>query len=182
MPSLETFRPLPKAEPKQKKSRQKEDEPLVAPDILSWKTAEYDFREKGADWYWVIVIIAGALIIASFFLRNFLFGVLVFFGTFALMMQGSRRPRTITVRLAGDGIHVDDRLFPYDTLESFWIFYEPGRHKELSILSRHTILGNIKIPLGTTHPGEVRDFLKRFVQEKRQEESFTSIVADWIGL
>ena len=144
---------------------------------LSWRAPEFVYYQKSPDWYWALAIITLALIIVAILQKNFLFGVLAMIGSFAVLLYSVRRPKMCTIVLSGAGVQIDDRLFPYDALKSFWIFYPQGGEKELSLRSERAIMPHIKIPLGTTNPSEVRKFLISYLPEQKQEESFIDILA-----
>lgn len=148
---------------------------------VRWQAPEYTYYPKSSDWYWVLGIIALALLVYAIMAGNFLFAVLILVGSFALMMYGERHPRIVTVSISGEGVRIDDRLFPYETLHSFWIFYRAGGLKELSIESEKMLMPHLKIPLGDADPTQVRSVIVEYLPEKPQEESFIETIARRIG-
>ena len=151
------------------------------PQKITWQTPEYAYYSKSVDWYWALVIITIALAGVAIYTYNFLFAVLIVIGAFAIAMYAVRTPRIVTVVISGQGVQIDDRLFPYDALQSFWIFYHPGRLKELSLRSEKIAMPHIKIPLGSTDPNEVRELLLKYIDEVPQTESLIDTLAHFLG-
>ena len=148
-----------------------------APRKIAWQTLEYLYYEKSADWYWALGIIAIGLVAVAILNHNILFAIFIIIGAFALALYAVRRPRTITIAISGEGVRIDNRLFPYEALQSFWIFYLPGGTKELSLRSQKITMPLIKIPLGDTDPNEVRELLIAYLDEKAQNESLIDALA-----
>lgn len=147
---------------------------------LVWEASEYIYYRKSPDWYWALGVITLALLIIAYLSGNFLFGALVVIGAFTVLLYGARRPNIATFKLTGAGVQIDDRLFPYDGLKSFWIFYHPGGVKELSLASEKVLVSYLKIPLGDMNPNDVRSFLLQFLPEKAQEESWIDIITHYL--
>ncbi len=156
-------------------------EPESLPPYIEWQTPEYLYYEKSADWYWTLGIVTLGLVIVAVITHNVLFASLIVVGSFALVLYAVRAPRTIMIRISGSGVRINDRLFPFEALQSFWIFYRPGGLQELSLRSQKAIMPHIKIPLGDTDPNEVREFLKQYLDEEIQHESLIDILAHIIG-
>ena len=144
---------------------------------LRWQAPEYIHYEKTADWYWSAGVIMLALLVSSYYLESILFAFLIVIGGVAVMLYGARRPNTITFEVSGMGVRVGDRLFPFETLQSFWIFYRAGDTKELSIRSEQLLVPMIKIPLGDQDPTALRELLLDFMPEVAQEESLVDVLA-----
>ncbi len=144
---------------------------------LRWQAPEYTHHEKTADWYWAVAIIIIALLVSSYYLESILFAFIILVGGCGILIYGSKTPEIFTFEVSGAGIRIGDRLFPYETLQSFWIFYSIGDTKELSIRSDHMLVPMIKIPLGEQNPTELRELLLNFMPEVAQEESLVEVIS-----
>ena len=145
--------------------------------MLRWQAPEYIHYEKTADWYWSAGVIMLALLVSSYYLESILFAFLILIGGTAILLFGARRPNIVTFEVSGMGVRVGDRLFPYETLQSFWIFYRAGDIKELSVRSDQLLVPMIKIPLGDQDPTVLRELLLEFMPEVAQEESLVEVLA-----
>ena len=154
-----------------------EEEPVESGEHISWQTAEYQYYQKSRDWFWALFIMTAAFLVVAIITRNFLFGALMIIAGFTIALLGGKKPRQVEITLSGRGIQIENNLYLYETLTSFWIFYHPPDSKELSLKSEKGFMPYIKIPLGNTDPALVRRFLLEFLPEATQEESLIDIIA-----
>ncbi|HBT81136.1 hypothetical protein A2757_02440 [Candidatus Giovannonibacteria bacterium RIFCSPHIGHO2_01_FULL_48_47] len=145
--------------------------------LMSWEAPEHELREKTPDWYWAVGIIAFGFLILAILLKNFLFAILVLLGGFTVAMYGVKQPKIVNFAITSRGIKVEDKLYPYDNLQFFWINYDPPHVRELYLISKKTFQPQISIPLGQADPNEVREHLIKFLEEKEIEESLFDTIA-----
>ncbi|MDE1874634.1 MAG: hypothetical protein KGI79_01750 [Patescibacteria group bacterium] len=136
-----------------------------------WQTPEYVHVEKTSDWYWTVGIIAAALVIVSVIFGNALFGLVLAIGAFALTMFASRPPRVISVEISDRGIMIDKTLYPFPTLESFYVDEEHHHGPRLILKSRKVVMPLIAVPVALESEGE-RDGLRAFLSAHLKEEIF----------
>ena len=89
--------------------------------LISWNAPEHFHVEKRSDWYWSVGIITLALAVVAFIFGNIITGIFVLVGASALVIHAARVPRNIYHEVNDRGIIVDNTLYPFLTLESFWI-------------------------------------------------------------
>lgn len=117
---------------------------------------------------------SGNYLAAFFFLMA---GIIVAYGIY------QRKPREVVCKIRAQGVQINRDLYPYETLKSFWIFYDPPHHQELSVRSRKAFTGGyIKIPLGNEDPVKIRKILIKFLPERKQEEALVDVFARMVGL
>ena len=145
--------------------------------LMSWEAPEHELREKTPDWYWAVGIIAFGFLILAILLKNFLFAILVLLGGFTVAMYGVKQPKIVNFAITSRGIKVEDKLYPYDNLQFFWINYDPPQVKELYIISKKKFVPQIFIPLGQADPNLVREHLMKFLEEREIQESFVDVIA-----
>lgn len=143
----------------------------------SWRAPEYTYHEKTPDWYWGFGSVAAALLFIAYLTESVLFGFIIVIGGFGMLLYTVRKPHIVTISVTGQGIEIDDRLFPYETLHSFWIFYRPGERRELILKSSRGLAHTIKIPLADANPVEIREYLLQYLPERAEEESMLDILA-----
>lgn len=144
---------------------------------IAWETPEYIYYPKSPDWYWAVGIISLALILIAIFTGNLFFAIFAAVAGFTIALWGARKPKIVTIRLDGNGMRVNERLYSYQELVSFWIHYHPPFVKEISFTAKSAFLPYVRVPIGNENPAEVRAFLMRFLPEKIQEDSLIDIVA-----
>lgn len=151
---------------------------------IIWHTHEYEHREKTQDWFWAVGIITiSALIIAVLF-GNYILAILIVISGFCLILFGNKEPDHIRFEINGAGILIDNTLFPYGTLHSFWV--ENNDHLEaesnLFIRSNKTLVPLIHIPLiWEVDPEEVRAHLLTHISEEEHYQSFSHRLLQHLG-
>jgi len=136
---------------------------------IEWEAPEYEFAEKNADWFWIVGIVVFTIIVLAFLFDNFLLGVLAIIAGFTVVMFGARKPKTISFSITKQGIQVEDRIYLYDSLTSFWVDDKP--HRQILILeSERMVMPHIIIPLSGVDPDEIKKALSQFLKEKHLNE------------
>jgi len=153
----------------------------AAEPFLEWETFEFEFDENRS----VTLLLLGVLVIlgsiAAFFFWNALFGIALFLAGGIVIAYAYQPPRLMRCAITPRGVEVGRRLYLFEDLRSFWIFYDPPRLKELVLESRKTIMSRIAAPLGDLDPLRLREVLLRFLPEQRQEESLIDILGKHLG-
>ena len=139
--------------------------------LLSWEAHEYFHHKKGTDWYWWVGLVAVLLLALGIYQKSFLFCVLVLVSWFTITLYAVRPPQNVRFTITERGVLVKSILYPWQNIKSFWIFYNPPLHKELSLESKKAFMPYIKIPLGNTSPDKVRETVKKYLPEVEQQES-----------
>lgn len=146
------------------------------PAKIEWTTSEFKKYKRKKNWFILPALTALILIIIAILLKNFLFAILIIFAALAVYIYAQKEPRKIKFSISGEGIQIEQTIYKYEDLKSFWIFYEPPEVKELSIRSKKMFMPYIKLPLGDQNPAKIRKLLLRFLPEKKHPES---IIDEW---
>src|SRR3989338_698485 len=124
------------------------DETLSGNILLIWDAPEYEYYEKTTDWYWWVGLIAVILLGIGVWQKSFLFAVLVLLSWFTIALYAVRKPQLITCAIAERGLVVGTKLYLWQDIKSFWIFYNPPSHRDLSIASKKQLSPSLRIHLG----------------------------------
>ncbi len=144
---------------------------------IKWQAPEFEQQEKNKSWFVIAGLVALGLFLWAILTKNFIFAILIALSYFSISVYAIKKPKKIKLAITPRGVKIDNSLYEYDNLRSFWIFYSPPYLKELSIRSRKTIMPYIKIPLGETNPAKVRKILIKYIPERKQEESLIDNLA-----
>ena len=139
---------------------------------LVWQAPEFEYHSKNKSWVLIPGAVAAVLFIWSVLAGNYLFALLVILAYFSLSIYAFKRPTLVRIAITSKGVKVNQALYEYENLNSFWIFYDSDGVKELSLKSKKVIMPYIRIPLGKANPVKVRQALIKYLPEKKQEESF----------
>lgn len=147
---------------------------------ISWETLEYEFKEKSSDWLWIFGILCFVIATVSVIFGNFLFAVLIIVGAFAMLLYAYRRPQLVTFELNEVGVVIGKMLYPYASLESFWV-EQNEKPPKLLVKSKKTLMPLFSIPLGNTKPELVRSHLEKFMQESELREPAVQKILEHFG-
>lgn len=148
---------------------------------FTWQTTEYVHQEKSPDWYWTVGIIATALVVISVIFGNTLFGLVLAIGAFALAMFASRRPNVILVNVHDKGITIDKTLYPFVSLQSFYIDESHRYGPQLIFKSKKMIMPLIVIPLETEKTDDLRTFLETRLKEEKVNPGLLHTLLESLG-
>src|SRR3989338_3047486 len=172
----------PEMEREEKRIAEREAEELATSAVLlEWLTFEYDHLPKGRRWFIWGGAAAALLILVGLYTRNYFFTIFVALAAFVVYLYAVRPPKEVYCAVTPRGVQIGRRIFEFESLVSFWIFYEVGGMKHLSLHSKKALLPFIRVPLGEMNPVELRTTLMRFVPEEEQEESFAEIIGRLVG-
>lgn len=152
-------------------------------DPFIWKAHEYYFQEKTSDWYWAVGIIGFSIAVIAIIFGNILFSLLIIVSTLALSLFASKEPRLLRFEINKSGVIIDKTLFPFGTLESFWVEDNKhlGRPSQLFLKSQRVMVPIIAIPLEGTDPEDIRDFLLDHLLESHHVEPLGQKLLEYFG-
>lgn len=148
--------------------------------IISWKAPEHLHVEKSQDWYWAVGIITLALAAVAFIFGNIISGIFVLVAAVALVLHASKPPRILYHEVNDRGIVVNDILYPFVSLESFWM---PHDHlpAKLIVKSRKTFMPYIIIFIDEIDPEDVRNVMLKYIAETEHHEPLLKHLLERFG-
>ncbi len=149
-------------------------------EIITWDSHEYHHFEKNADWYWSLGIIAVSIAILCILFNNLLFAAFIIVGAIAGALYAAREPELAHVELRPHGVKVNNIMYTYHSLESFWV--EEFEHPEVLILkSKHLLMPYIIVHLSHVHPDDIRVYLRMHLKEVEHHESLIHKLFEYLG-
>lgn len=139
--------------------------------LLSWQAPEFEKYEKGKDWFLVFGIVIVVLVVVSLIARAFLPAITFIMLGAVIFIFSQKSPRDIRFSIRRDGVLINNKLYEWSTLASFWIFYKRGELKVLSLRSKKPLMPYIHLPLGDQNPVHLRRVMTKYLPEEEQEES-----------
>ena len=150
--------------------------------VIAWNVHSHVHRERTSDWYWALGLIALVGAAASIFFGNTLLAVILVVGAASVGVLASRTPREHGVRIDARGISIDGTLYPYASVQSFWV-EESGDAPRLFVSTSGIIAPHLTLPLqDRARAGQVRSFLKKYATEEEQGPHFGEHIAEFFGL
>ena len=143
----------------------------------------YEERQRSVDWYWAVGIIALVIAVVAIIYRNYLLALLVIVGVFALLLYAARKPRMVLFELAPSGIRINNVLYPYAALRSFWIHHHRGGTPRQNCYHvRKTFMPYIIIPLpDSPRADDMHRFLAERLKEEEHPDSLSEVLLERLG-
>jgi hypothetical protein len=148
---------------------------------ITWEAPEHHHVEKGNDWFFALIIIVVALVVVAILFDNLLFALLLGVSGLALLIAAAKKPNIIPFAVTMRGVKIDDRIYPYSTLESFRIEEEDPKGPQLLLKSEKLMMPLIVMPIPPEHIDDIDDILKQNLIEEDLEEPFFAKLLELFG-
>lgn len=142
---------------------------------ISWVAPEYEHREHGNDWFWAVGIITVSLAVAFVIIGDTLLSIIILLGMGMLLYHAKHEPKNIEYELSKKGVRTGATLYPWETLESFWVLEKYGGKNEdlqpkLLLTSKKALMPHLVILLSETVLEEVHQSMSHMLPEIPQVE------------
>ena len=148
---------------------------------ITWDAPEHHHIEKGSDWYWALGVLTVGAVVAALFFGNTLFALLLGLGGFVLGITAAREPATIEFAVTVRGIRMDDRLYPYSTLQSYHIDEDDPVGPQLLVRSERMFMPLLVLPIPEQYIDDIEDILREKLPEEELEEPFINKLLEFLG-
>lgn len=148
---------------------------------ITWEAPEHHHTEKTGEWYTILGIVCLAASAAAFMVGNALFGILILLAGITMTLTSLRAPEVIPFSVSSRGVRVDERLYPFTNLESYYIDEEDPRGPQLLLKGERLVMPLIVIPLPADAVDEIEDIIRDRLPEEHLEEPFFSKVLEFFG-
>jgi hypothetical protein len=149
-------------------------------EVLEWSAPEFTHCPKDSRWYIITIGIGASFIVISIILKNFLFSVFILLALFSFTLLGARKPKILSYSIDDIGIRAGKTLYPFETLESFWIRKEDDGNL-LVLQSSQTFAPYVFIPIGSENPTDIKEFLKDSLHEHPHPKGLLETFEEFIG-
>lgn len=139
---------------------------------INWEAYEHHHIERKSDWYWILGILTIASFLACIFLGNILLGIFILLAGIVTAILAVRKPKIISYAVTVRGLRIDDRLFPYTTLEAFFIDEEHPLGAQLLVRSEKWFMPLLILPLPEDSIDSIEDIIAERLPEEHIEEPF----------
>ena len=148
--------------------------------LISWNAPAHFYVEKRPDWYWAVGIISLTIAVVCFIFGAIIPGIFVIVAAVALVLHASHPPRTIHCEINDRGILIDETLYPFLSLESFWIPHDEVPPK--LILKSHKMLVPFMIVfIEEVDPEAIREIMLKYIAETEHREPFLKHLLERLG-
>jgi hypothetical protein len=149
---------------------------------FSWTVHTHEHKDRSIDWYWTLGLVAVAGAVVSIFLGNYLLVVIIGIGAISLGVLAARGPRLHSVKIDKRGVVLDGTLYPYSSIDSFWV-EEKAENPRLLVSTSGILHPQFIIPIEeSSRAHEIREFMRRYAKEEEQDPHFGEHLAEMFGL
>lgn len=148
---------------------------------LSWSAPEYEEREKSADWFWALGVIAVTGFLTAIIYGNYFFGILILLSGALLFFFAKKSPDWIDYELTERGLKIKSHLYPYENIKSF--FVQGGDKPILFIKTERFYMPILSIPIESNLINEIHNiFIFKNVFEEEMHEHPSERIIETLGL
>lgn len=151
------------------------------PRSITWEAPEHHHVEKGNDWFFALAIIVVAIVVVAILFNNVLLAVLLGLAGGALAISAAKRPTIIPYAVTVRGVKIDDRIYPFATLDSYALDEEDPRGPQLLIKSKHKFMPLMVLPIPPDHIDDIEAILKEKLEEEELEEPLMMKILELFG-
>ncbi len=148
--------------------------------LISWHARQHLHGEKTQDWYWAVGIITLALAVVCVILGSIITGILIVVAVSALILHVSKPAEPVECAVNDRGIVIDRVLYPFLTLESFWVPHDDLLPR-IIVKSHRTFTPLIVIYIEEVDPEAVRQILLKYIAETEHHEPLLKHLIDMMG-
>ncbi|HEX4799484.1 MAG TPA: hypothetical protein VFV22_03080 [Candidatus Paceibacterota bacterium] len=148
---------------------------------VCWEAPEHQHVVRTADWYWIVGIFGSALAVASIIFGNVLFGIIIILAVTVLIFHGNKPPRIIFFEVSVRGVRMGDHLYPYPSIESFYIDEDSPYGPQLLIKPNKMFSQLLILPLPEGCIDDVDTLLSERIPEEHLREPLSHIVLEYLG-
>ena len=149
---------------------------------VTWEALEHHHGAKGGDWLWALGIITLGAFVAALLLGNLLFAIVIVISGIVIGILASREPKVVPYAVTQRGLRIEDRLYPYSTLECFYIDEEDPLGPTLLVKSEKTLMPLIVMPLPEEYLDEIEDLIGSRLPEVHLEEPLFHKILEIFGV
>ena len=146
-----------------------------------WEAPEHTHIEKSPDWFWLLGIIAVTAAIVSIIFHNILFAIVILLGAITMSLVGHKRPRIIPYEVSNRGVRIDNTLYPYATLDSFYLDEDAPLDPQLLLKSKKLFAPLLILPIPEEHADLIDSMLAERLPEEHIEEPFANRLLEFLG-
>jgi len=97
--------------------------------VYQWAVKEYVQHQRERRWYWVMGILAAALLVYAVIAGNYLFALIIVLFGIILFLHDLLEPMEVGFAITSVGIILGKKFYRYSELKNFWFIYNPPEVK-----------------------------------------------------
>jgi len=152
-------------------------ETFATPPLFEWQVYETETQAPSRKLLFWLGSVLIAIIGYALFLNSSIVAItFILIGLTGYLLL-HRQARFLQCRIFDHGVSVNRELFPFENMDSFWIFDESTYPAFIRFRTHILIEPLVDIPLGDTAPETIRAILQPLLPEERSELTFVDILS-----
>ena len=141
--------------------------------LIGWDTPEFINHPRGKRWFLVAGILTVALVVYGVLTQSATTAIVFLLLAGVYFLTHNQEPRMIEIRVSELGIRAGGQFYPYNTIKSFWMVYNPPFVRTLNLQTTQKGLAKVVIQLNDQDPVALRNVLTKKIPEMEgMQESF----------
>ena len=143
--------------------------------VFSWQSPEFVRYKRDNKWLVYFIMASIVLCVVLGFMQIWSGVVLVAVAAIVFIILSESHPKIINSAIYAEGLVIDDKVYNYEQLKSFWISFGDLPKAKFQLVGR--LAGQIVMPLGDEDPEQIRLFLsKHMPEEEDRGEDVTDMI------
>lgn len=148
--------------------------------LISWKTVEFEKKDRHPDWIWTAGLIFGVAAVLSFFYGNIFFGIFLCVAGVAVIYFALQEPQEITIELTEKSLFINERAIDTKKITGFWID-ESQKTDKLLLAVKGSITPMMSLLIENVESQKVRDAFSTVCPETEMHQSLGNQLFDKLG-
>jgi hypothetical protein len=128
--------------------------------VFTWIAPEYIQHPKSKSWFLGAAVISIVVVILDILTNNLTMALaVVVLAAVYYYVHTHHPPKDIKITVSRMGIKVGNMIFPYSSIQAFWIIYTPPHITTLNLRVKEHFFSDINIQLNHEDPVPIREFL-----------------------
>jgi len=147
---------------------------------IKWTMPEYEEKERSVDWFWALGFIVLASAITAIIYKNYFFAAILVLGGALMGYFANKKPALVSYELNEKGFLVDNRLYPYEKIKSFWVRNAPN--PMFFLMSERIFMPILIIPIESEKALSIQEFMRgKKIEETEMKEHPGEAVMEYLG-
>lgn len=147
---------------------------------LTWKTMEFEKKNRHPDWLWTAGLIAALGATLCFFYGNIFFGIFLIIAGAVVIIYALRDPKELTITIDESGIKINELVLDYKAVTAFWLD-ETSKEDKLLLLVKGSFVPQLSLPIVGISSADIRELLSKYTKEEEMRESRSIALFDRLG-
>lgn len=133
--------------------------------LFSWRAPEFINHQRSRRWFWIAGILILILVLYALYTNSATMAIVFIVLAGVYYLTHNQEPKIIDIKVTALGIYVDQKFYPYNQINSFWVVYHPPFVQTVNLRLGNKSFTKIVIQLDRQNPVEVREALAKEIPE-----------------